>query len=293
MVVVATIGLYYALFLERSIVQADEQTDNATDLNTVVPAQNVVANRGDRLLGERTPAQRLREDGVLGCRVHVVGAVVSAVGQDGRRDVEGKRVDGVLVPRRLVLRVGAQGEVEEVREEEWERPVGYGPQRCGSPPAGAGKLGEVGDADLERPAGRGRGVCEVVCVGQGIPLEGCGFGDEDEGLDGAHGAGGLAQPFLPLVDVRPVPELGGLLLDNLEGLVGNLSELCGRGRDVDLCDARGGNVRGSDLGSDLGGDLMDALSNASHGRSDLTRGTCKSTRNGSWLVRCARELWRA
>ena len=97
--------------------------------------------------------------------------------------------------------------------------------------------------------------------------------------------------------MRLVPELGGSLLDGLERLVGNFRELCGRGGNVDLCDAWGRNVRSSNLGSsdlgsrDLGSSLLNALRNASRDRGDFTRGTRKSARDESWLVGRARELW--
>jgi len=138
-----------------------------------------------------------------------------------------------------VTRVGAQCQVEEVRDDEGQAPVGHGPQCRWAPPAAPEQFGQVGETYFARgKAGSGRGLVQEVRVLKRVVLETRSFGEQDQGLDGADGAGELAQELLCFVDTRPVPELRRSCLRSLERLVGDLGELGGRGWNVDLGDAR-------------------------------------------------------
>lgn len=116
-------------------------------------------------------------------------------------------------------------------------------------------------------------------VGERVPLQRRGFGNQDECLDRAHRACCLAEPLLPLVDVRIIPNLGSPLFHCLEGFVRKLSELGRRSRDVNFRDACGGNMRGA---------FNDAFRDASRNCVDFSWSACNCTRDEAGLVGRAR-----
>lgn len=196
-------------FLQSSVVQADKQAYQAPDLDAIIAAEDVVPDGIDGSFRKRTPAWSLRKNRVgMTCK-RCVGSgvnIVGAVSQDGLRNVESERVDRVLALGGLVARVCAQGQVEEIREDERQSPVRQRPESRGSPPSRASELGQIREAHFHSiKASRCGGIKEVVRVGERVVLQCRGLDDQDDGLNCADGACGLAKPLLGFIDARLIP----------------------------------------------------------------------------------------
>lgn len=107
------------LLLQCSIVQADQNSNSSTNLQTVISTRDIVAYNTDALWRERSPSVVMSEDLARLAKDRRINNMnpIRAVRQDSLGNVKDQRVGGILAVGRFPIRVGAKCEVEEVRKE--------------------------------------------------------------------------------------------------------------------------------------------------------------------------------
>ena len=124
------------LLLQRSIIKRNQDPNDTPNLRARIPARQIIPNRPDGPLLKRSPPNPLLMHSPSLSRQfrhRRRSHIIRAIRKQGPRDVKRKRIDGVLLGGGLVARVGAQGEVEEVGEDEGQEPGCEGPEGGGGP----------------------------------------------------------------------------------------------------------------------------------------------------------------